>query len=184
MPPRRQVAFSSRSRARILDEVIRDHHRLLLQRARLHSADPADAEDALNEASLSFLRNYNGPPGQDALNWLKAVTKYTAWSFSRRASDRRRNQRPEAYVASRSLRGRAEPQKGREELAELLSHLCELKPDERAALLLLGFGFSHREIAELRSWSARKTNRCIFEGRRRLREVARQGDEEEGGSIP
>jgi RNA polymerase sigma factor (sigma-70 family) len=178
MPPRRQVAFSSRSRARILDEVIRDHHRLLLQRARLHSADPADAEDALNEASLSFLRNYNGPPGEDALRWLKAVTKYTAWSLSRQAGERRRNQRPEAYLGFRSAREKAEPQRGREVFSDLLSHLCELKPDERAALLLLGFGFSYREIAELRSWSVRKTNRCIFEGRRRLREVAPREKEE------
>jgi len=165
--------------------VLREHHRLLLHRARLHSSDPADAEDALNEASLAFLRNYNGPPGEDALNWLKAVTKYTAWSISRDAAERRHRLRDHADVPDTSVRASEaeQPFRTREAFDVLVHHLRQLKPDERAALVLLGFGFSYQEISELRSWSTRKTTRAIYEGRQRLRSLARQADSEEGGSI-
>lgn len=167
--------------------MLQEHHRLLLHRARLHSADPADAEDALNEASLAFLRNYNGPPGEDALNWLKAVTKYTAWSLSRDFAERRDRPRMRAKQPDGPARTfeADERLRAREALGDLLRHLQRLKPDERTALVLLGFGFTYREIAELRSWSRRKTARCIFEGRRRLRTIARgEAKNEKGGSIP
>src|SRR5215218_9537370 len=101
MPHQRQFAPSSHSRAEILDQVLRKHHRLLLRRARLHSVDPADAEDALNEAALAFLRNYNGPPGEGALTWLATVVKYTAWSLSREAGKRRLCHRPEGDLIAR-----------------------------------------------------------------------------------
>jgi len=47
--------------------------------------------------------------------------------------------------------------------------LAQLKPDERVALLLLGFGFSYREIGERQGWRYTKVNRCLAEGRAALR---------------
>jgi len=161
----------------MLDEVLREHHSQLLYRARHHSLDAADAEDALNEASLAFLRNYNGPPGEDALNWLKAVTKYTAWSFSRQAGERRRQlSSAEAGDLCPEATDRSAQVAAREEFESLVCHLRALKPDEQAALLLVGFGFSYQEIAEMRSWSIRKTTRCIYEGRQRLRALTRENN--------
>jgi DNA-directed RNA polymerase specialized sigma24 family protein len=56
--------------------------------------------------------------------------------------------------------------------------LSELKPDERAALSLVAFGLSYREVAERQGWSDTKTNRCLYEGRVRLRQLlALRGEE-------
>ena len=56
-----------------------------------------------------------------------------------------------------------------EQHAACVALLARLKPDQRTALLLLGLGFSYREIAELRGWTHTKVNRCLAEGRATLR---------------
>jgi DNA-directed RNA polymerase specialized sigma24 family protein len=58
----------------------------------------------------------------------------------------------------------------------VLSLIEQLKPDERTALILLGFGCSYKEIRELRGWSKTKLNRCLTEGRARVRELRARGD--------
>jgi DNA-directed RNA polymerase specialized sigma24 family protein len=45
-----------------------------------------------------------------------------------------------------------------------------LKPNERRALTLLALGYSYREICELTGWTYTKVNRCIAEGRARMRQ--------------
>ena len=47
--------------------------------------------------------------------------------------------------------------------------LGRLKPDERKALVLKAHGFSYAEISELNGWTYTKVNRCLTEGRARLR---------------
>jgi DNA-directed RNA polymerase specialized sigma24 family protein len=44
------------------------------------------------------------------------------------------------------------------------------------ALTLLALGYTYREICELTGWSYTKVNRCLAEGRERLREMAAQRD--------
>jgi DNA-directed RNA polymerase specialized sigma24 family protein len=51
-----------------------------------------------------------------------------------------------------------------------------LRPDQRAALILLGLGCSHAEIHQLRGWSLRKVHRCLADGRRRVRKKLEGGD--------
>jgi DNA-directed RNA polymerase specialized sigma24 family protein len=63
-----------------------------------------------------------------------------------------------------------------EETARILELIEQLKPDERAALILFGLGCSYAEIAELRGWSATKINRCLYEGRARVRELLERGE--------
>ncbi len=47
-----------------------------------------------------------------------------------------------------------------------------LKPDERRALVLRGEGYSYAEISELTAWTLTKVNRCLSEGRARLRQLS------------
>jgi DNA-directed RNA polymerase specialized sigma24 family protein len=49
--------------------------------------------------------------------------------------------------------------------------LRRLKPDERRALVLKAEGFSYAEICELNGWTYTKVNRCLAEGRARLRQL-------------
>ena len=51
----------------------------------------------------------------------------------------------------------------------MLAGLRELKRDEARALAARMLGYSYREIADGFGWSYTKTNRCVTEGRARLR---------------
>lgn len=53
--------------------------------------------------------------------------------------------------------------------------LHRLKPDERRALVLRGEGYSYAEICELTHWTHTKVNRCLAEGRARLRQLGAFG---------
>jgi DNA-directed RNA polymerase specialized sigma24 family protein len=59
----------------------------------------------------------------------------------------------------------------RELLASAAQALGELKPQERRALLLQAQGYSYAEIRGLTGWTHTKVNRCLSEGRARLREL-------------
>ena len=60
----------------------------------------------------------------------------------------------------------------RERVAAAARPSLELKPDERLAIVLQAQGYSYAEIGELCGWTYTKVNRCLAEGRARLREVA------------
>jgi DNA-directed RNA polymerase specialized sigma24 family protein len=138
---------------------VRTRHRSTLQRqAAHHSNSPADADDALQDACVQFLRNYDGPPGADALRWMMLVTKRCAWAIGAR------QRRHQSHIQLNCTDGRVEPgvslapradshldpanlAERAEQQANRVSALRHLKPDERTALMLLAFGFSYREIA-------------------------------------
>ncbi len=56
-----------------------------------------------------------------------------------------------------------------ERLLQARDRYRRLKPEERTALALFGLGYSYKEIAEMRGWTYTKVNRCIREGRAKLR---------------
>jgi RNA polymerase sigma factor (sigma-70 family) len=145
---------------------------------RAHARRPADAEDALQDACLQFLRYYDGPPDQ-AILWMQVVVKRCAWAIARRASRVR-----EAGFQLPADGGEGEthefeplderpcPAEALERdqlIAERLELLARLKRDERTALVLLALGYSYREIAERQGWTYTKVNRCVAEGRAALR---------------
>jgi DNA-directed RNA polymerase specialized sigma24 family protein len=53
--------------------------------------------------------------------------------------------------------------------------LDQLKPDERAALLLRSIGYEYKEIQQLTGWSYTKVNRCVTEGRAAARRIIEEG---------
>ncbi len=156
-----------------------------MRQARFHSRRVEDAEDALSDACVQFLRFYDGPTGVHALRWMLLVTKRCAWAIRRRAVTResryhigardREDELVEAVIPDDRY-DTAELIERAEETAKVLALVEQLKPDERTALILLGLGCSYKEIGELRGWSNTKVNRCISEGRARVRELLARGD--------
>jgi DNA-directed RNA polymerase specialized sigma24 family protein len=65
----------------------------------------------------------------------------------------------------------AECAERREWALDRARNLRRLKPDERRALILRAEGYSYAEICELNGWSYTKVNRCLAEGRARLRQL-------------
>ncbi|HEY2333633.1 MAG TPA: RNA polymerase sigma factor [Solirubrobacterales bacterium] len=166
-------------RGAILEALLDSERSSLLRQARGHSKRVADAEDALGDACVQFLRFYDGRPGRDALRWMQVVVKRCAWEISRGRKSRvtvttRRNGDIAPYVRDERS-GPAELAERFEEAARAIELLDGLKPAEREALILLGIGYSYKEIAAIRDWSMRKVNRCIIEGRAKLRELLERG---------
>lgn len=174
MAPRKEPRTESERRAAILAELLVTERPRLLAQARRHSTRSEDAEDALGDASVQFLRHYPGPAGDDALHWMLTVVKRAGWEITRRWRDRE----AEDVGASPEVVGGADPAElaeRSEEAAEVAAAIRALKPEERDALLLRGLGLSHDEIADLRGWSLTKVRRLLREGRAKVRKGKGRG---------
>jgi len=172
--------------ARLLEQLLRGHRGSLIRQARFHSEREADAEDAISEACVQFLRGFDGEERDHALRYLLVVIKRCAWAISRSRRTRRCLAEPvsvdvlEAKLGAGIIderRGPEEMQEAGEEVARFVAALEELKADERRALILLALGYSYEEIAERCGWTRTKVNRCLAEGRSRLRQLLGKGGE-------
>lgn len=174
------------SRARLLEGLLASEGEALRRTARANSANAADAEDALQDGCVAFLRFFEGDE-ERAISWLRLVVKRFAWAIGSNA--RRRGSHLHVVtvepgeltgleiVLADSRPGTAELAERAEALERRIALLDQLKPDERTTLILIGFGVSYAEIGELRGWSQTKINRCAAEGRVRLRELEeREGE--------
>lgn len=170
----------------ILDGLLRTERGQLMHQARFHSRRLEDAEDALSDACVEFLRFYDGRPSQDdAVRWMLLVVKRCAWAITRRTEIRAARHGvinisalgdEELQVAA--LERQLDPPElaaRSEETARLIDLIEQLKSDEREALILLGLGCTYAEIGEMRGWSRTKVRRCIYEGRTRVREALERG---------
>jgi RNA polymerase sigma factor (sigma-70 family) len=157
----------------ILEQAVTGGGAVLRRQAARHSRSESEAEEALQEASVDFLRTYDGPAGLDAVRWLQVAIRHRAWDLK----DRRRLQMSLSAgcpdIPERDLAASGVDPEGVLERAEAVERsfaaLAQLKPDERTALIMFGLGFSYREIGERRGWTYTKVNRCIKEGRAALR---------------
>lgn len=179
-PDSRASVNRSDRKGELLDEVLHHSGALLRSQARRNASSHADAEDALQEACLLFLRQYDGPLRRgDAVRWIQLVVKRCAWQLGRKV--RREAPDFEAGVPEGLANGSAflsSWRRGPSEFAELESELSErrellacLKPDERRAIVLVGLGYSYKEIGERCGWTHTKINRCLAEGRAALRKM-------------
>lgn len=163
-------------RATTLDQLLHSKRGILLRQARFHSRRFEDAEDALSDACIQFLRFYDGPAGEDALRWMLVVVKRAAWAIGRRAARREARLLSEGGEPATSEQiGPAELVERTEDTERAIELIEQLKPDERTALILLGLGCSYAEIGELRSWTRTKVNRSIKEGRAHVRKLLEGG---------
>ena len=145
-------------------------HAVSLRRAaRRVSLCPDDAEEALGRATLILLTKAPPHPPRRLAGWMHVVTRREALAV------RRERERLLGAEVRDTLPGAAPCPAERAERSERsrdrVRSLTRLKPDERRALLLQGQGYSYREICELTGWTYTKVNRCLAEGRARLRQL-------------
>ncbi|MDX6582868.1 MAG: hypothetical protein QOI10_2052 [Solirubrobacterales bacterium] len=171
-------------RANAAVELLRAHGEVLRRVARRHSACAEDADDALQRASVILLTKAPvADPGR-LIAWMVVVTKHEAMAV------RRGRERLLACLAPDGASGidrldtlasdlpdPAERAERRERLAEARAAVAALKANERLAILLQAQGYSYAEICGICGWSYTKVNRCLAEGRERLRALRRSQPE-------
>jgi RNA polymerase sigma factor (sigma-70 family) len=173
------IDIAAQRRAGALDLLKASGH-LFRRTARRYSLCVDDAEDALGRAIELLLTRSPVPCEPDHLvAWMQLVTRREAVAL-RRARERLLCNAPAAEIAALELvpserPGPAETLRRRERAQSSLRALARLKPDERLALVLQGQGYSYSEICELRGWTYTKVNRCLAEGRARLRDLGSPG---------
>jgi len=148
----------------------------LLSIARANAVNGADAEEALQETLVSFIRHFDPSSGAPPLAWATLTLKRQCWRQRREAYlGRYAGQEAEPGGEERGfvLASIPSPTTGLEELVlkreDARTRLGRRKPDEQMALILQAAGFSYREIARRRGWTYTKVNRCVNEGRASLR---------------
>ena len=128
-----------------------------------------DADEALQRATLILLTKAPPHPPRRLAGWMHVVTRREALAV------RRERERLLAAEIGEALPcgapSPAERAERRERSRDRVRLLGRLKPDERRALVLKGQGYSYREICELTGWTYTKVNRCLAEGRARLRQL-------------
>jgi RNA polymerase sigma factor (sigma-70 family) len=175
---RKHAELSNERKAELLERLMRRHWGTLIRQAGFHSESTADADDALSDASVQFLRRFPGNDDKEALRWMLVVVKRCAWEMTSRRR-RRREATEEVFDLARGRRGPEEMAEVGEEVERFLAALATLKPDESRTLLLIAAGYRYVEVGRICGWSQTKVNRCAAEGRLRLRKLLT-----EGGEIP
>jgi RNA polymerase sigma factor (sigma-70 family) len=134
-----------------------------------------DAEDAFQRAVEILLTKGPDRPPQALIAWMQVVTRREALAV-RRGRERllaaRRDEPDDAIARLLCDRpGPLERAERRDLIAAAARALAALKPDERLAIALQAHGYSYAEICELCGWTYTKVNRCLAEGRARLRQL-------------
>jgi RNA polymerase sigma factor (sigma-70 family) len=162
-------------------ELYAAHHRRLLAISTRNSPSVEDAEEALHDAFTLFIDHFD-PDGQaPPVAWLTLTLKRRCW-----ATYRHQRLLPMQPLSPTLTPLQPSPetaaQRPLHELAEITHDakrmrgaFKQLKPNERRALSMLALGYSYTEIAERTGWTYTKVNRCITEGRARLRRLIPAG---------
>jgi RNA polymerase sigma factor (sigma-70 family) len=156
--------------------VLARHGAALLRAAERVSLCHDDAEDALQRSIEILLTKAPGGDLGRLVAWMRVVVRREALAVRRK---RERQLNPgdgvawpvEAIICDRA--GPGEQLERRERVARAARLLAVLKPQERRALALRAQGYSYAEISQITGWTHTKVNRCLAEGRARLRELAR-----------
>jgi DNA-directed RNA polymerase specialized sigma24 family protein len=163
----------------LADRLYRERRRYLLRIAVRNAASEADAEEAVQDAFLAFVCEYDPGSGAPPLAWVTLATKRRCWRLRDAAHLDRRvfalpqsgHEEPTGVIDRRP----ADPTplcERHAERAEARARLAELKPDERRTLGLIAAGYSYHEVGQITAWSYTKVNRCASEGRAALAQVA------------
>lgn len=168
-------------RVRAALDLLDAHGGVLRRIARRHSLCPEDADDAVQRAAEILLTKAPSVDAGRLIAWMAVVTKHEALAVRRGRERLLRSlapaapagQAPSDPLAALAAEGPnpAERAERSEQLADARRALAELKANERLALVLQAQGYSYAEICELCGWTYTKVNRCLAEGRARLREL-------------
>ena len=157
---------SAETRRTAAISLVRLHEAAFRRTARRFSICADDADDALQRAMLILLEKAPPHPPRRLAAWMHLVTKREALAVRR---ERERLLAGEVVEIAAGGLCPAERAERREWALARARTLHLLKPDERRALVLRGEGYSYAEISELTEWTHTKVNRCLAEGRARLR---------------
>jgi RNA polymerase sigma factor (sigma-70 family) len=160
----------------LAERLYRERRRYLLRIAVRNAASEADAEEAVQDAFLAFVCEYEPESGAPPLAWITLATKRRCWRLRDAAHLDRRvfalpgtsHEEPTGVIDRRP----ADPTplcERHAERAEARARLADLKPDERRTLILLAAGYSYREVGQITGFTYTKVNRCASEGRAELR---------------
>ena len=157
------------ARFRRATALLDSHGRSFGRTARRFSLCADDADDALQRASLILLTKAPPHPPDRLAAWMHVVTRREALAIRRE----RGRQLPCATVDPGPADSPCPAERAErvERARERAGALHRLKPQERRALVLKGMGYSYAEICDLTGWSYTKVNRCLAEGRARLRQL-------------
>jgi RNA polymerase sigma factor (sigma-70 family) len=161
--------------ARAAADLLGRHGPMLLRIARRHSLGYEDAEDALQRASEILLTKAPSLDPARLIAWMAVVTKHEAMAVRRSrerlvrclATDTAAFDPLDALAADAPQP--AERAERRDAVAEAARSLAALKANERIAIVLQAEGYSYAEICEMLGWTYTKVNRCLAEGRAKLR---------------
>jgi RNA polymerase sigma factor (sigma-70 family) len=147
----------------------------LRRTARRYSLCADDAEDAYQRAVEILLTRAPSADPRHLAAWMQVVTRREALAL-RRSRERLlgRHADDAGDPLERIACERPDPQERlerRERVTSAIRLLFELKPQERRALVLQAHGYSYAEIGRLCGWTYTKVNRCLAEGRARLRQL-------------
>jgi RNA polymerase sigma factor (sigma-70 family) len=163
-------------------ELLASRGRLYLGIARRVSICSDDADDAYQRAVEILLTKGAAVDPARLEGWMAVVTRREALAVRR---GRERLLGPAAVPdGGESLAegvacerpGPVELVERRERVAAARRALAELKVNERLALALQAGGYSYAEICEACGWTYTKVNRCLAEGRERLRQLGARVD--------
>jgi RNA polymerase sigma factor (sigma-70 family) len=157
------------------------NERLYLGIARRLSICADDADDAYQRAVEILLTKAPAVEPPRLAAWMAVVTRREAMAVRRtrerllgataaQADEDGAQSRLERVACDRP--GPAEQAERREQVGQARRVLAALKPHERMALALQAGGYSYAEICGACGWTYTKVNRCLAEGRARLRRLA------------
>ncbi|HSR93922.1 MAG TPA: sigma-70 family RNA polymerase sigma factor [Solirubrobacterales bacterium] len=173
------IATAGRKRAAV--ELVAREDAELRQTARRFSLCEDDAEDAYQRALEILLVKAPSDRPRELIRWMKTVVKHEALAI------RRNRERllgvgddgtgdPVARLAAGGA-GPGERLERGEQIARTREALRALKPAELRSLTLLAAGYSYAEIGEITGFSQTKVNRCLAEGRERIRHQLSRGED-------
>jgi RNA polymerase sigma factor (sigma-70 family) len=164
-------------------QLLASRGRLYLGIARRVSICSDDADDAYQRAVEILLTKGAAVDPARLEGWMAVVTRREALAV-RRGRERllgpaapgteSGESAAEGVVCERA--GPAELVERRERVAAARRALAELKANERLALALQAGGYSYAEICDACGWTYTKVNRCLAEGRERLRQLGVRAD--------
>lgn len=160
----------------LLDRLLREHGSELRRQTRAHSDNPVDAEEALGDACVRFLRCFDGADEEHARRWMLLEVKRCAWAIPRA---RKRRQAILGEIAIVQVEDeiavadqRWHPAKRLDDARALEDLLSAFTPGERRVAILFALGYSYGEIAEICGWSWSSVKHSLERTRRRSRLLA------------
>jgi RNA polymerase sigma factor (sigma-70 family) len=148
------------------------HGAALMRRARRLSLCADDAEDALQRSIEILLTKAPAVDLKRLVAWMHVVVQREALSVRRQRERQLNPGGGSSWQAEWVLCERPGPHEQlerRERVSRVAALLAALKPNERRAIVLRAEGYSYAEICEITGWTHTKVNRCLAEGRTRLR---------------